>query len=121
MTKRIVPGFFEKNFFSKRNTPLYHRNLFGLNEEKIMPLSKGGFEAKFSSDKILEVLKKLEAEEQILAGLYFYESLSVDEISIIIQKHRNEIRSSLNTIFTKISGTPLQKDKVRMLTSDVLR
>ena len=115
MTKRIVPGFFE------RITLLCYRNLFGLDEEKIMPMRKGGFEAKFSSDKIFEVLKNLEAEEQILAGLYFYESLSVDEISIIIQKHRSEIHSSLNTIFTKISGTPLQKDKARMLTSDVLR
>ena len=86
-----------------------------------MPTRKSGFETKFSSDKILEALKALKSEEQILAGLYFYESLTTEEISIIMKKNREEIRSSLKTIFTKISGLPLQKDKVQILTSEVLR
>jgi DNA-directed RNA polymerase specialized sigma24 family protein len=86
-----------------------------------MPIRESGFESKLSSDKILEALKKLESEEQILAGLYFYESLSVEDISVVMQKARKEVRSSLNTIFTKISGTPLQTDKARIFTSDVIR
>jgi len=70
-----------------------------------MPSRKNGVDAKFC----LENLKKLDSEEQVLVGLYFYESLTVDEISVILEKDSSDIDVSLRKIFSLIVKKPAGK------------
>lgn len=83
-----------------------------------MPSRKNGADAKFC----LENLKKLDSEEQVLVGLYFYESLTVDEISVILEKDSNDIDVSLRKILSKIVKKPAGKEeKSPLVSSDALR
>lgn len=83
-----------------------------------MPSRKNGIDAKFC----LENLKKLDSEEQVLVGLYFYESLTVDEISVILEKDRKDVDVSLRKIFSKIVKKPAGKEaKVQLAPSNALR
>jgi len=83
-----------------------------------MPSRKNGIDAKFC----LENLKKLDSEEQVLVGLYFYESLTVDEISVILEKDRKDVDVSLHEIFSKIAKKPVGKEAtVQLVPSTALR
>ena len=83
-----------------------------------MPSRKNGVDAKFC----LENLKKLDSEEQVLVGLYFYESLTVDEISVILEKDSSDIDVSLRKIFSLIVKKPAGKEeKIQLVPSDALR
>lgn len=83
-----------------------------------MPSRKNGIDAKFC----LENLKKLDSEEQILVGLYFYESLTADEISVILEKDRKDVDVSLHKIFSKIVKKPAGNEaKVQLVPSNALR
>lgn len=83
-----------------------------------MSSRKNGVDAKFC----LENLKKLDSEEQVLVGLYFYESLTADEISVILEKDSKDVDASLHKIFSKIVKKPTGKEaKVQLIPSNALR
>ncbi len=63
-------------------------------------------------------LKQLEPEEQILAGLCFYESLSTGEIAALLQKDVEEVHMMLNTVFSKVLRLHPRKEQLHRITPD---
>ncbi len=47
-------------------------------------------------------LKQMSSEERIVFGLYFYENLSVSEISVILDKQELRIGEILDKVFDQI-------------------
>lgn len=47
-------------------------------------------------------LKQMSSEERIVFGLYFYENLSVNEISVILDKQKTRIEEILDKVFDQI-------------------
>ena len=86
-----------------------------------MPSRKAGADKKLNSANVVESLKMLDSEQQLLAGLYFYESLTVEEISLILQKNKQDIRLSLETIFSKVFIPHSAKERVKAVVSGALR
>jgi hypothetical protein len=44
-------------------------------------------------------LTQIDPEERLIAGLFFYEQLTIDEISIILKQEKSAILNALNNIF----------------------
>lgn len=47
-------------------------------------------------------LHQISVEDRLIAGLYFYERLTVDEISIVLEADTESIRTSLNNVFSAL-------------------
>ena len=47
-------------------------------------------------------LHQISVEDRLIAGLYFYERLTVDEISIVLEADTESIRASLNNVFSAL-------------------
>lgn len=50
-----------------------------------------------------EDLKQLNRSERILVGLYFYESLSTEEIALVMQKSTDVVEGALENVFVKLT------------------
>lgn len=86
-----------------------------------MPSRKGGVDKKLNLENVLEALRKLDSEEQLLAGLYFYESLTIEEISLILQKSKQDIRMSLEAILSRVSKPYAGMERTKTVASEMLR
>ena len=49
-------------------------------------------------------LQQLDQRERVLVGLYFYESLSVDEIGMVLHQSSSEIHRQLKAILGRVAG-----------------
>ena len=57
-----------------------------------------------NQDITLGRLQQLDQRERVLVGLFFYESLTVDEISMVLHQDRSEIHHQLQAILGKVAG-----------------
>ncbi len=53
-------------------------------------------------DIVMDQLKKLDKNERILIGLYFYEQLSIEEIAVILSIDERDIREQLYRVLPKL-------------------
>lgn len=83
-----------------------------------MSSRKPALETQLDIQKLKRRLKQLEPEEQILAGLCFYESLSTGEIAALLQKDIEEVRMMLNTVFAKVLRLQPRKEPIHRIASD---
>lgn len=53
-------------------------------------------------NEAISSLKRLGSEERIVAGLYFYEGLTISEIAMVLEQSTQQIHQSLRNIFSVI-------------------
>jgi predicted transcriptional regulator len=54
------------------------------------------------ADLAAAFLTQIDPEERLIAGLFFYEQLTIDEIAIILKQEKSTIFNALNNIFTAL-------------------
>ncbi len=54
------------------------------------------------ADLAAAFLTQIDPDERLIAGLYFYEQLTIDEIGIILKQDKSAILNALNNIFNAL-------------------
>lgn len=57
-------------------------------------------------DILMKQLKKLDRDERVLIGLFFYEQLSVDKIAEILSLESSRVRRKIDRILPQLIVTP---------------
>lgn len=70
---------------------------------------------------LLDRLKGLEHEERIIIGLYFYESLTVEEIAAIVNQQSEQITRLLQQIYPKLLNDSSIQSQRGALKPEMLR
>jgi DNA-directed RNA polymerase specialized sigma subunit len=63
-------------------------------------------------DILMEQLQKLRQEERVLIGLYFYEELSIEEISDLLSIKAIRVKEMINQILPKLLLTGERQEKL---------
>ena len=63
-------------------------------------------------DILMEQLQKLRQEERVLIGLYFYEELSIDEISDLLSIKAVRVKQMINQILPKLMLSGNRQKKI---------
>ncbi|GAB4339043.1 MAG: hypothetical protein Kow0037_23600 [Calditrichia bacterium] len=61
----------------------------------------------FEADILMEQLKKLNQEDRVLIGLYFYERLTLDEMSIVLEQSNEVLRKRLTELIPMLKLRPV--------------
>ncbi|HFE64572.1 hypothetical protein B1H10_00920 [candidate division KSB1 bacterium 4484_188] len=72
-----------------------------------------------SVDILLAQLKKLSHADRVLLGLYFYEKLSIEEISVILSTSPRMVESDLERIAPYLELKPISTHESRDAFSEI--
>lgn len=65
-----------------------------------------------TADQAQVTMKNMTADDRLLLGLYAYESLTVNEMSLVLQQDEETIAAALNSALEKLlAGTPTQQSQ----------
>ena len=65
-------------------------------------------------------LRDLNRNDKILVGLYFYESLSIEEIALVLQESSEQIQSKVNALIAKFFQDDTSKKNVNPIISQAI-